>query len=101
MWGNRERYGQGQQRTEKVGGLWQRATRTEKDGGLWRRAASCSGSTRPSIEWNRIEEDAQCLRIVVAYRLLNVAAKKQEQPVLFSFFQSNYRAVMSLAAFAC
>ena len=36
LWGNRERYGQGQQRTEKVGGLWRRAT-------------SCSGRTQPRI----------------------------------------------------
>ena len=40
--GNRERYGQGQQRTEKVGGLWRRAT-------------SCSVRTQPRIEQNRIE----------------------------------------------
>ena len=40
MLGNRELYGQGQQRTEK-------------DGGLWRRATSCSGRTQPRIEENR------------------------------------------------
>ena len=39
LWGNRERYGQGQQRTEKVGGLW-------------RRAASCSERTQLRIEHN-------------------------------------------------
>ena len=43
LWGNRERYGQEQQRTEKVGGLW------------WR-AASCSG--RHSREYNRTESCA-------------------------------------------
>ena len=37
LWGNRERYGQGKQRTEK-------------DGGLWRRVTSCSGRTQPRIE---------------------------------------------------
>ena len=37
LWGNKERYGQGQQRTEK-------------DGRLWRRAISCSGRTQPRIE---------------------------------------------------
>ena len=37
LWGNREQYGQGEQKTEKVGGLWRRAT-------------YCSGRTQPRIE---------------------------------------------------
>ena len=42
LWGNRERHGQGQQRTEK-------------DAGLWWRAVSCSRRKQPRIEQNRIE----------------------------------------------
>ena len=38
----RTRYGQGQQRTERVRGLW-------------RRAAFCRGRTQPGIEQNKIE----------------------------------------------
>ena len=57
--GNRERYGQGQQRTETVGDmtLWgnrerygQGQQRTETVRGLWRRDTSSSGRTQPRIE---------------------------------------------------
>ena len=57
LWGNRERYGQGQQRTEKVGEmtLWgnrerygQGQQRTEKDGG-------CGGGLLPTVEGHSLE----------------------------------------------
>ena len=60
LWGNRERNGQGLQRTEKVGKLW-------------RRAAFCSGWTQSRIEQNRtVLAVTEAAAVVVMFAVVEV-----------------------------